>query len=543
MQQIITHKNIFFFGLILLAVSLPLSIFGTSMAEILLLLNWFIERKYKEKFQKWSDRPALWFITALFALHLLGLLYSTDYAYAFHDLRIKLPVLLLPLIIGTSEGLEKVRLRSILLLFCLATMISGFISFLVFLHVIPIPYYDIREISIFVSHIRLSLMVCFAVFILLYYLFSPDREIRLIGTMRILAFLSVLWLIFFMLVLKSFTGIVIFLLISLMQGWYFAGKMKDVVPRFILRVFVLIIPLLVAAWISSSISRFYSADKIRFSQLDKTTVKGNVYFNDTLSQAKENGHYVWLYVCEKELKACWNRRSDIHYSGHDKMGQELRFTLIRYLTSKGLRKDCEGVNALSEKDVHAIEDGVANYIYLDNYSLYPRVYQIIWEIDGYFRGDNPGGHSIAQRLAYLKAAGSIIRHHFIIGVGTGDVQEAFDQYYDSHDSKLNEKYRRRAHNQYVTFFVTFGIVGFVVAMWAFFVPVFYERKWHDYLFIIFFMIGLLSMLNEDTLETQTGVSFFMFFYALLLFGRRHGEDNEGAGVNDDREYLSEEEKH
>jgi hypothetical protein len=70
----------------------------------------------------------------------------------------------------------------------------------------------------------------------------------------------------------------------------------------------------------------------------------------------------------------------------------------------------------------------------------------------------------------------------------------------------------------VTFFITFGIIGFVISMFSIFAPVFYEKKWHDYLFLVFFIIGMLSMLNEDTLETQTGVSFFMFFYALLLFG-------------------------
>jgi hypothetical protein len=72
----------------------------------------------------------------------------------------------------------------------------------------------------------------------------------------------------------------------------------------------------------------------------------------------------------------------------------------------------------------------------------------------------------------------------------------------------------------VTFFITFGIIGFVISMFSIFAPDFSEKKWHDYLFIVFLIIGMLSMLNEDTLETQTGVSFFMFFYALLLFGKK-----------------------
>ena len=100
------------------------------------------------------------------------------------------------------------------------------------------------------------------------------------------------------------------------------------------------------------------------------------------------------------------------------------------------------------------------------------------------------------------------------------MQVAFNNYYADSDTQLKEHVRLRAHNQYATFFITFGLVGFIIAMTGLFGPVFIMHKWRDYLFILFFLIALLSMLNEDTLETQTGVSFFMYFYALLLFGRK-----------------------
>jgi len=40
---------------------------------------------------------------------------------------------------------------------------------------------------------------------------------------------------------------------------------------------------------------------------------------------------------------------------------------------------------------------------------------------------------------------------------------------------------------------------------------------------MFFIIGFLSMMNEDTLETHIGNSFFSFFYALFLLGVRNNE--------------------
>jgi len=224
------------------------------------------------------------------------------------------------------------------------------------------------------------------------------------------------------------------------------------------------------------------------------------------------------------MEKSWNERSGFPYDSLDSKGQEIKYTLIRYLTSKGLRKDREGVMALSEEDIEAIEHGKANYIFRDKYSLYPRIYEVIWEIDGYLRGKDPSGHSIAQRIAYLNAAKSIFMKNPVIGVGTGDVKYSFDQHYKNTRSKLKSDYRRRAHNQYATFLITFGILGFILAMIFLVAPVFIEKAWNDYLFIVFFCIAFLSMLNEDTLETQTGVSFFIFFYALLLFGRKKQEN-------------------
>ena len=42
-------------------------------------------------------------------------------------------------------------------------------------------------------------------------------------------------------------------------------------------------------------------------------------------------------------------------------------------------------------------------------------------------------------------------------------------------------------------------------------------------FLVFLVISLSSMLTGDTIETQTGVSFFAFFYSLFLFGRKEND--------------------
>jgi len=184
--------------------------------------------------------------------------------------------------------------------------------------------------------------------------------------------------------------------------------------------------LLIATFLTHAISKFYAVEKVDFDNLEQFTASGNPYQHNTKWKQIENGYYVWLYVCPQELKKEWNRRSDIPYESKDKNGQQIKTTLIRYLTSKGFRKDSVGISKLTSEDIKNIENGIANYIYTNRYALYPKIYQTIWEIDVYRKGANPAGNSITQRWEFLKTAFSIIQNNFWFGTGTGDVQDAFD---------------------------------------------------------------------------------------------------------------------
>jgi putative Ca2+/H+ antiporter (TMEM165/GDT1 family) len=52
-----------------------------------------------------------------------------------------------------------------------------------------------------------------------------------------------------------------------------------------------------------------------------------------------------------------------------------------------------------------------------------------------------------------------------------------------------------------------------------FYPLFYKRKYLDYFYIVFFIAFALSLLTEDTLETQAGVTFYALFNCLFLFAK------------------------
>jgi len=218
--------------------------------------------------------------------------------------------------------------------------------------------------------------------------------------------------------------------------------------------------LMVIAFLAHSVNRFYEVAEVDFSALPEKTASGNLYMHDIGNNQIENGHYVWLYVCEKELRPGWNELSDFDYDDRDEIGQRIKYTLIRYLASRGYTKDSVGLSHLTERDIKLIEEGKANYIYGKRIALYPKVYEIIWQIDVFRQGGNPSGHSITQRLMFLQAGLNIARDNFLIGVGTGDVAHAFRKYYEESNSRLKDRYRLRAHNQYLTYFVTYGLIGF-----------------------------------------------------------------------------------
>ncbi len=510
------HEQVYFYTLILIVVSLPFSVYTTSMFMVTLAVNWVLEGRYAEKWQRAAGNRALQVFLLLFALHIVGLLWSTDLAYAFNDIKIKLPLMSLPIIVATSVPLLKKQLRWILLLFCVAVFVASMASLLKLLGFLPGEVHDFRDLSLFMSHIRFSLMIVLALLICVHQIFILRSSIS--RAERIFYLLAMLWFPVSLVLLKSLSGLfiagvlVFFILLQL------AFEIRDQVIRYMVLVPVIMIPLFSIIYLDHAINKFYTVDPIIVEELDSHTIEGNAYLNKVGNREVENGHFIWVYVCDKELEREWKAQSDLDYRGRTSNGHSLRTTLIRFLASKGLRKDATGISQLTETEIRAIEVGTANHIYLDRFKLYPRVYEVIWEIDRYRLGFDPNGKSVVQRYLYLEAGKKIAKDNLWFGVGNGDVQKEFSAYYESVDSPLSEQWRRRAHNQFLTFLISFGIPGFIISLLAMMAPLFLARRQHSFLAMGFLILVLVSMLSEDTLETARGASFVAFFYALFIFG-------------------------
>jgi len=233
----------------------------------------------------------------------------------------------------------------------------------------------------------------------------------------------------------------------------------------------------------------------------------------------ENGYYIYKNIAIKELVTAWNERSDVSFFDYDAKGFRISGTLFRYLTSKGLHKDRYGVYQLTTQDLKNIENGIANIEHV-NGGLRTRVKKSVFQLNKYFKYNDPRGSSIAQRMEYWQTGLTIVESHFLIGVGTGDAKQNFNEVYCATNTKLLPQNWNRAHNQFLTFLITFGIIGLLLFITLLITAIVYNRSNLDFYFLAFYAIVMLSFLWEDTLETQPGVTFFAFFFTLFLMARR-----------------------
>ena len=193
---------------------------------------------------------------------------------------------------------------------------------------------------------------------------------------------------------------------------------------------------------------------------------------------------------------------------------------MRYMTSKGLRKDGDGVMQLTQADITNIENGIGSINELSERGIEGRIKNTIWELNNYFETGNPSGHSLSMRFEFWKASISIIKDNFLFGVGTGDNQLELNHYYETHNTGLSKQWWLRSHNQFLAIGISLGITGITLFLISLFYPIFSYQKYADYFYFTFFIIALLSFLTEDTLETQAGVTFFAFFNSFFLFARK-----------------------
>ncbi|MFM7014838.1 MAG: O-antigen ligase family protein [Bacteroidota bacterium] len=501
-------NNAFIAGLFMVACSMAISKFGMSLGQFFILGGWLLSADFSEKWKRLKlNKAVVILLISLFAIHLIGLIHTSDFHYAFNDIRIKLPLLLMPVLILSMPALTITTRNYLFHFFNVSVLISTLISFIIYLGWTSIPVNDIRDISPFISHIRLALLVCVAM-VLLYEDFKNYRR-----WMNVVLFV---WFLFFLVLIQSLTGIIIIGIFVFIALIIYSIKKNNAVLTKSLSVLGIIGIITTGVYFYKTIF-INSIQPIHVdeSQLLKHTPRGNTYYSLLERQDVENGHPVWINICDKELDESWKERTGFSVYDNNRYGYWYYYSVIRFLSSKGWNKDRDAVMSLSQREIDAIKNGCSNVEYMESNGLGGRIKNLAWEYRQYYFNREVSGQSFTQRLAYWSTGLEIFKNNWLLGVGTGDVNIAFKEQYEKDKSKLEEKWRLHTHNQYITLGIAFGVSGIVLLVLVLFYPLIISYKNADFIFSSFILIAALSMLSEDTLETQAGITFFAFLYCLF----------------------------
>ncbi|NOQ75187.1 MAG: hypothetical protein GQ574_24450 [Crocinitomix sp.] len=493
-------------ALTLLTVGIALSNVLMSIGAIWIISNWLIEANFNSYWQKFKEKKTVWIVVAIYVFIAISLLWSNDAAYGFKDLRVKLPFIVIPLVLATSEPLQKKHFYFLLYVFLGVVLYTSVYNYIRYNYVLE-NVHDIREMSVFISHVRLSVLINFAIFTCIFLIykkkFKPLVWIILLG-----------WYAFYLYKSQIINGYILFLALSIFALFFFVFRMKSKKLKFTVLALAVLGGISVSILGYNTVQKLNTCEHVPFSELDLYTVNGNPYYHDTLNTQSENGSFVWLYLSNDELSQEWEKRSAIPYDSLDNKGQPMYGTLMRFLTSKHLRKDSVGLAELTDDEIQRIENGQTGV--LMNQGLITRLNAFLMEYRIYSEGGDPNGHSLIQRIEHLKAAVGIIKNHWVVGVGAGDVPTAFTDQYAQMNSRLIEEHQHRSHNQFLTIWVGLGIVGFILFLLLLIWP-FFELESKDYFMGMVLLSLIISCFFQDFIETQAGVTIFALFYSLALY--------------------------
>ena len=463
-----SHYYIHFLVLSLFAVGIVCSKALMSIGIFLGLLNLVLEVNFKGLWLNLKQNRIFWLIGGLFLLHLIGLFWTTNLAEGFDDLRMKTSLLTVPLIVFAkaeeSRNLKQKILALVLATICFISLVNTLTYFQLFGFR---EYTDMRQLSLFGSHIRFSLLIAFGIGLSLFYFDTTKKYSFLVVAA---------YLIFYTLLSQVLSGFVAMLVVFMAYGFF---KLKQNQLKWI-------------AWTVLSI-------------VGLVLILTSIYL--LIPPKKSN-----LPVNETQLASCWKKASNFDFFGKDKKNQPVSSTIIRYMHSKELSADSIGFLELTKEDIQEIEKGTAD-IHEKTPGFIGKLNEARFQIHV---ASNPNGSTIRQRLEYWKTGIQLIKENFLFGVGSGDIKDEYKKKYMENNSLLLPKNRLEAHNTFLTFFITFGVIGFLYFLYFLAYSLWELYKISDFLGFTFILIITSSFFTEDTLETQMGITIFSFLFSFLF---------------------------
>ncbi len=484
--------------LMILGGSMVTSVWLANLVWVLLAANWLLEGRWAEKREMASESRLLQAFVCLYAIYVVGMLWTENVAAGLRVLQTKLPLLVVPIVLLTTKPVEGRARQLILAAYVGTVVVVSVIGAVRMLTIADLPY---REAVPYISHIRFALNCCMVIYLCLW----GVRRVGIVGKVALGGI--VVWMLCFLLLIHSYTAMAVLLVVSTV--------MVVSRRRWVLVAIWFALMGIVAGVVLYEIRSYYHMVPQATAPLMAYTAEGNPY-EHAQDGIIENGNYVNNYICQEELREAWSERSTVPYDSVFEAGYGVQPTLVRYLNALGLTKDRVGVKALSEEQIHQVEMGIANPVYVGHNAIRKMVYVMLLEREYYVHTHAVKGFSMLQRFELWRATWQVVKANRWVGVGTGDLRTELHKELAATDSELKDQ-DKMTHNQYLGFLATFGMVGFILVLLMF------VRVWtglsHMRIALSPVMLAwvvtiVVCCFTEDTLDTLAGILFCTYFLYL-----------------------------
>jgi hypothetical protein len=506
-------ENLYILSLCAFLTALPTSVAYITGTTIALLSVWVVTGEYKEKWNRLIHNRNALLLMSISLLYLVGLAFTHNLSLGLRELNKSAYWFIFAFVLGSSSPISSKATFRLLGIYILTVVIAVGASFITIVFSSANPLLNFRSIT-WIDHIPFSYQIVFVIWLLIY--FALYKSFSAWG--KTLLFLLISFLLTSLLLLKSFNGYLYFGAMTITAFIMFIGYAKKRALKLALIGGLILILILPVGYIYYCVQKFYDTKDYTPESIEKYTANGNLYLHDFEDKTIENGHYLYLFICEEELKPLWNTHSKKNYHSYTSDGYFLSSVVLRYMTSKGLPKDAQGFAQLTQKDIENIENEITNYIFAEHrLSIYSRIYETIWEIDQFRTSKNPNKKSSVQRYEQALLAQKIIKKHPWLGIGLGNNVRAYEEVIVESGSILAPQTTGSSHNQYLNYLIRFGILGTLfilgVLIWVFIKG----RKNNPFLITLFFVSMCVANFGEANWETFIGLNFFAFFMCFFMW--------------------------
>lgn len=165
----------------------------------------------------------------------------------------------------------------------------------------------------------------------------------------------------------------------------------------------------------------------------------------------------------------------------------------------------------------AIVLSIAGFVAI--YRLVPtfreRINYTRYTYERFFDGHREGHYSDMGRIISYELSWKLIKEHPLLGVGAGDMMDEMSRKYEQYYPAINDDEKLIPHNQFLTIALAAGIPAMLAFIIWIMVPLgSVKRNREGFFFVALWLMLLVQLFTDPSLEVQFGVFVYLFFLLL-----------------------------